>query len=157
MGRKEVAARCEHDVLAILQNNVLTNHVCSKPKGKCRDSKPMDPDLLNWYCIAIGAAGQPLFDTNQHYSVCYKLEKAISRKMGKGDLRQFDEQLRVEAKEAERAAVEVARLEQVRHCCSLRSAGPIDDDVYDLLDQVNAAIGPSALAAGNDNDNNNTA
>ena len=102
MGQKEMKARCEHDALNIIRT-VIPKHVCTKPKGRPNDSKPMDPDLLNRYFIKIGAAAedQPLFDTNRHYKICYKLQVDISKKMGKVDLEQFDEQLRVEAEEEE--------------------------------------------------------
>ena len=108
-----MAARCEHDVLTVLKNNVLPNHVCTKPKGRPINSKPIDPDLLNRYLIEIGAADQPLFDTNRPYLVRYKLEREVARTMGKTDLQQFDEQLIVEAKEAERrqqAEIEAATM-----------------------------------------------
>ena len=91
MGQKEMDACCECDALNILRS-VIPNHVCMKPKGRPKDSKPMDPDLLNQYCIQIGAAAdKPLFDTNRHYKICYKLQVDISKKMEKVDLDRFDE------------------------------------------------------------------
>ena len=73
----------------------------------------MNGDILNRYCESKSCCSTA-FDVNEHYLVCINIENDVAKRLGKVDLQQFNEQLRVEAEEAERAAAERERLEQVR-------------------------------------------
>ena len=66
-----------------------------------------------------------MFDLNIPYSVCFKLETDIKRKIADEELEIFDQQLEREAEEAERRRLAEIEAMNVRRRRSLQSAGAI--------------------------------